>query len=178
MNRSGTADMALWGHRLIVYNVASETSIVFFRKLKKHPSKMRYLLFLSLFLCFSCTPSETEQLLMQSWKYDMNATLQELEEQGAGASDLNYMRSIMIGLQDASITFMEKGKVRFEMPDLEVEGTWKLQNKETELMLILEEASPQISNITYLVTDTLILAPKDGDNSNQLRVLTLKMDEL
>ncbi|MEO0340705.1 MAG: hypothetical protein AAF242_16040 [Bacteroidota bacterium] len=138
---------------------------------------MRYLLLLSFILFFSCTPSETEELLMQSWQYDMDATLQELEERGAAASDLNYMRSIMIGLQDASITFMEKGKVRFEMPDLEVEGTWKLQNKETELMLLLEE-SPQVSNIAYLVTDTLILTPKEGDNSNPLRVLTLKTDEL
>ncbi len=151
-----------------------------FRRLKKYQSSMRYLLLLLLLLillCAACVPSETEQLLMQSWKYDMEATLTEMEERGATASELNYMRSIMIGLQEASITFMEKDKVRFEMPDLEVEGTWKLQKKETELMLLLEE-TPQVSIIDHLSTDTLILAPQSGDTSNPLRVLTLKMEKL
>ncbi|MEM6377415.1 MAG: hypothetical protein AAF705_04325 [Bacteroidota bacterium] len=134
---------------------------------------MRQLIFLCLLLPIACAESPSQQMLVGSWEYNLEATLTELRDRGADQNTMNYMQSIMIGLQEANIQFEPRGVVKFTMPNLEEEGSWKLQEKEQLLVLTLD-SSEQVSKIDYLSLDTLILRPSDPSQQDNLRILTRK----
>lgn len=134
---------------------------------------MRRLIFLLLLLPIACAENPSQQMLLGTWEYNMEATLTEMENRGADQNSMNYMQSIMIGLQEANIQFEPRGVVRFTMLDLEEEGTWKVQDKEQLLVLTLD-SSEQVSKIDYLSLDTLILRPNDPIQEESLRILTRK----
>ena len=132
---------------------------------------MRYLTLLLLRLVpFSCADSETKQNLVGTWKYDMEATLAEMQKRGAVQADLNYIQSILIGLKEASISFEPDGNLVFSIADEKEEGTWKLQEKDKMLILGLN-GSEQRSIIESINVDTLILLPAE-EEEGFLRVLT------
>lgn len=134
---------------------------------------MRRLLFLLLLLPTACAENPSQQMLLGTWEYNMEATLAEMQDRGADQNTMNYMQSIMIGLQEANIQFEPRGVVKFTMLDLEEEGTWKVQDKEQLLVLTLD-SSEQVSKIDYLSLDTLILSPNDPVQQESLRILTRK----
>jgi hypothetical protein len=110
-------------------------------------------------------------MLLGSWEYNMEATLTEMQVRGADQNTMNYMQSIMIGLQEANIQFEPRGVVKFTMPNLEETGTWKLKDKDQFLVLTLD-SSEQVSKIDHLSFDTLILHPDNPNQQHNLRILT------
>lgn len=134
-------------------------------------SFMRRLIVLFLFLPIACAENPSEQMLLGTWNYNLEATLAEMQNRGADQNTMNYMQSIMIGLQEANIQFEPRGVVKFTMPDLEEKGSWKLQDKDQLLVLTLD-SSEQVSKIDYLSLDTLILYSNDPSQQSNLRILT------
>lgn len=132
---------------------------------------MQRLVLLFLLLPFACTENASHQILLGSWEYNLEATLAEMQARGADQNAMNYMQSIMIGLQEANIQFEPRGIVKFTMPDLEEAGTWKMKEK-TQLLVLTLDSSEQVSKIDRLSFDTLILRPVDPDQQDNLRVLT------
>ena len=135
---------------------------------------MQRLIFLCLLLLpIACAESPSQQMLVGNWEYNLEATLTELRDRGADQNTMNYMQSIMIGLQEANIQFEPRGVVKFAMPNLEEEGSWKLREKDQLLVLTLD-SNEQVSRIESLSLDTLILRPSDPTQRNNLRILTRK----
>ena len=131
---------------------------------------MRNVVLVFLLLNFGCVNSPTEELLVGTWKYNMDATLEEMQGRGAAETEINYMKSILIGLKEASISFQDNGEVLFSMPEIEENGSWKILKRNNELILDLN-GNEQRSIIDHIVSDTLILTPPEGEDG-LLRVLT------
>lgn len=110
-------------------------------------------------------------MIAGDWKYDMEATLQVLQASGADQQTINFTRSIMIGLQGATLELQSRGKATFAVSDLSASGQWQLKHKGTEFHLRLDSIE-QVSEILYLSADTLILNQLSEDNPGSLRVLT------
>ena len=132
---------------------------------------MRYSFILPiLFLCMTCSDSATKQQLVGNWNYDLDATIQMMQSQGAASNDLNYVQSILTGLQDATLSFDYNGTAHFQMLDLQEAGSWKLKGKEPMLLLTLD-SNEQRYLIEFTSPDTLILAPPTEEEGFR-RVLT------
>jgi hypothetical protein len=110
-------------------------------------------------------------MISGGWKYDMNATLERLQQQGADQNMINFTQSIMIGLQGARLDLQASGKAALSISDLHAQGKWQLKNKGSELHLQLDSIA-QVSEVLYLSADTLILKPLSEENQGGLRVLT------
>lgn len=110
-------------------------------------------------------------MISGGWKYDMNATLEKLQQQGADQNMINFTQSIMIGLQGATLDLQSSGKASLAISDLNVQGKWQLKNKKAELHLQLDSIT-QVSKVLFLSADTLVLKPLSEENQGSLRVLT------
>lgn len=132
---------------------------------------MRKFTFLLLVLATACQNSPEKAMISGDWQYDMNATLEKLQQQGADQNMINFTQSIMIGLQGATLDLQSSGKASLAISDLNAQGKWRLKNKGAELHLQLDSIR-QVSEVLYLSADTLVLKPLSEENQGGLRVLT------
>lgn len=132
---------------------------------------MRKFTCLVLFLACACQSSPEKAMIIGDWRYDLSATLEELEKQGVDQNTLNFTESIMIGLQGATLHLQSSGKATFAISDMRATGRWRLKKEASEFHLTLDSIE-QFSEVLYLSPDTLILSPLQGDNQGALRVLT------
>jgi hypothetical protein len=132
---------------------------------------MRKWTILLILMVAACRPGPEQKMIAGGWKYDMEATLQALQASGADQQTINFTRSIMIGLQGATLELQSSGKATFAISDLSASGQWRLKHKGAEFHLRLDSIE-QVSEILYLSADTLILNQRSEDNPGSLRVLT------
>lgn len=132
---------------------------------------MRKFTFLLLLLASACQNSSQKSMIAGNWEYNLNATLDELRQQGADQNTINFTQSIMIGLQGSTLELEPSGKATFAISDLSASGKWRLKNEGTEFHLQLDSIE-QVSEVLYLSPDTLILSPLTEGSQGRLRVLT------
>lgn len=134
---------------------------------------------LALLMSFSfpgCQQLEVKQYLTGDWQYDLAAIRIEMDLRGSGFAERNYMESIMAGLQFATLGFLEKGRVQFELDSLRQTGDWKLKKNGKQLMIRLTE-KPQQYAIERRGRDTLLLDPLNGEGLAFPRMLIRKQKE-
>jgi len=130
---------------------------------------------LFLFFLVSCKEYQVRNELVGVWKYDLEATRNEMLSQRASPSEINYMESIMTTLAQSQLHFEKGGALTLYLDDLEQKGQWTLEASGKEVVMNLT-GTEEISPIEYLVNDTLILAPKQARNGGFPRVLVARPD--
>lgn len=129
-----------------------------------------------LLLCLvlsGCQQRELKKYLIDEWEYDLIAIRNEMEMRGADFAERNYMESIMSGLQFATLGFLEKGRVQFELDSLRQTGDWKLR-KNGKLIAIRLAEKPQEYALERRGKDTLILDPLNAEGLAFPRLLIRK----
>ncbi len=128
-----------------------------------------FILTLMLF-SLSCRPDRHSERLIGAWRYDAAATKALMEKEGASASEVNYMESILNSLAQGILEFQDEGKLVYRIGDLEQEGTWRLNRNGRELRMNWT-GEQQLSHVRVLTPDTLILEPRVDAGLHFPRVL-------
>lgn len=118
--------------------------------------------FLLALMLWSCRGREVKKILKDNWRYDLPAIRMEMNQRGVGFAELSYMESIMSGLQFASIAFLDRGQMAFELDSLQQHGQWKIRKNGKELYIRLTD-KPQQYSLEFRGRDTLILDPLNGE---------------
>lgn len=118
----------------------------------------------------ACEERAVRRQLVGVWTYDLAATRQEMIRREASPGEINYMESILGTMQQAELHFQSDGTLLFALEDIQQTGSWSLREGGQELVVNLTGAD-QVSDIEYLLADTLILSPRQIDNASFPRVL-------